>query len=292
MKLKSECIPCLLGRVLYEANLVTSDETLKMEALLGACKTLIENYDPVFSSAEIATKVHKTAYKILGTKDPYKKLKEESNRLALQLLPKIKSIIENSEDHLKTSMLCAIIGNILDFGIRGSESDPSVLIEKFDKYFSEGLKYDDSSKVKELLKDAKNIVFVTDNCGEIVFDKLLCQEIKKFNNRLKITLVVRGEPILTDATMEDVLKIGFDEVVDKILTTGAFAVGLNIKKIPADLKKTLKNSDLIICKGMANYEAFSETNYKPIAYLLRTKCTAIADDMKLPLNINAIKLYY
>jgi len=291
MKLKSECIPCLLGRVLYEANLVTSDETLKMKALLGACKTLIENYDPVFSSAEIATKVHKTAYKILGTKDPYKKLKEESNRLALQLLPKIKSIIENSEEHLKTSMLCAIIGNILDFGIKGSESDPSVLIEKFDRYFSEGLKYDDSGMVETLLRDAEDIVFVTDNCGEIVFDKILCQEIKRFNNRLKITLVVRGEPILTDATMEDAIQLRFDEVVDRILTTGTFAVGLDIKEIPADLKKALEDNDLIICKGMANYEAFSETDYKPIAYLLRTKCTAIANDMNLPLNVNAIKLY-
>jgi len=291
MKLKSECIPCLLGRVLYEANLVTNDESLRIKTLLGACKILIESYDSNLSSAEIATKVHKTAYKLLGTKDPYKKLKEESNRLALQLLPKIKSIIENSEERLKTSMLCAIIGNILDFGIKGSESDPSVLIEKFDRYFSEGLKYDDSGMVEMLLRDAEDIVFVTDNCGEIVFDKILCQEIKRFNNRLKITLVVRGEPILTDATMEDAIQLGFDEVVDRILTTGTFAVGLDIKEIPAALKKALEDNDLIICKGMANYEAFSETDYKPIAYLLRTKCTAIANDMNLPLNVNAIKLY-
>jgi uncharacterized protein with ATP-grasp and redox domains len=91
--------------------------------------------------------------------------------------------------------------------------------------------------------------------------------------------------------MDDVVELGFDEVVDEILTTGCFAVGFDIDKIPADLEKALKKSDLIICKGMANYEAMSELDYRPVAYLLRTKCTAIANSMELPLNINAVKLF-
>jgi hypothetical protein len=291
MKLKPECIPCLLGRVLYEADLVTKDEKLKTKALIESSKTLVENYNPKLSSAEIATMVHKTAYKILNNKDPYKELKEKSNKIALSMIPKVKSLISKSDDPLKTSMLCSIIGNILDFGIKGESIDPNTLIEKFDKYYAEGLKYDDTNKIKKILKKAENIVFVADNCGEIVFDKILCQEIKKFNSKLKISLVVRGEPILTDATVKEATELGFEEVVNEILTTGTFAVGLNIKGIPDRLKIAFENSDLIICKGMANYEAFSETDYKPIAYLLRTKCTAIANDMNLPLNINAIKLY-
>ena len=144
---------------------------------------------------------------------------------------------------------------------------------------------------KEILSKSKNVIIFTDNCGEIVLDKILCRELKKFNSNLHLTLVVKGEPILSDATMEDAKSLGFDEVVDEILTTGCYAVGVDFEKLPENVKHHLENSDIILCKGMANYEAFSETDYKPIAYLLRTKCTAIANSMGLPLNINAVKLY-
>ncbi|ENO12399.1 hypothetical protein MBGDC06_00055 [Thermoplasmatales archaeon SCGC AB-539-C06] len=131
----------------------------------------------------------------------------------------------------------------------------------------------------------------TDNCGEIVFDKILCRELKKFNSKMFLTLVVKGEPVLSDATIDDAELLHFEEVVDKILTTGCFAVGVNFNKLPSELDGALKQVDLIICKGMANYESFSETNYRPIAYLMRTKCDPIATSMNVPVNINAIKLY-
>ena len=119
----------------------------------------------------------------------------------------------------------------------------------------------------------------------------MCREIKKFNPGINLTLVVKGEPVLSDATMEDVKQLKFDEVVDKILTTGCFAVGVDFNKLLDDLKKSLDETDLIICKGMANYEAFSETDYRPIAYLMRVKCNAIANSMNLAVNTSAIKLY-
>lgn len=131
----------------------------------------------------------------------------------------------------------------------------------------------------------------TDNCGEIVFDKILCRELKKFNPKMFLTLVVKGEPVLSDATIKDAEKLQFEEVVDKILTTGCFAVGVDFNKPPSELDGALKRVDLIICKGMANYESFSETNYHPIVYLMRTKCDPIATSMNIPVNINAIKLY-
>ena len=138
---------------------------------------------------------------------------------------------------------------------------------------------------------SKNVLLFTDNCGEIVFDKILCRELKKFNPEVSLCLVVKGEAVLSDATMEEAVELGFDEVVDKILTTGCFAVGVNFNALPSNLEHALNRADLIICKGMANYESFSETEYKPIAFLLRTKCTAIATSMNIPLNVNAIKLY-
>jgi len=280
-----------LKRIIFEAEQSTKDKKTKEKVIQNACKALSELYDPDECSAIIATKVHKIAYDILGDKDPYKHLKDLSNKVAQSLVPRVEELIKRSDDPLKTSILCSVIGNTMDFGIDGGSSHPNVLKDLFEKYVYDGLGYDDTQKVKVLLKKAKNVVLFTDNCGEIVFDKILCRELKNFNPNIFLSLVVRGEPIISDATMKDAEEFRFDEVVDEFLTTGCFAIGVDFGRMPENLKKALEKADLIICKGMANYESFSETDYLPVVYLLRTKCNAIAKSMSLPLNINAVKLY-
>ena len=291
MKIQSECVPCLIKRIIFETQLSTDDKRLQTNVIKDACIMLSEIYDPNKCSAEIATKVHKMVYEKLADKDPYYTLKKTSNEVAKSLLPKVEKIIKKSNDPLKSSMLCSIIGNILDFGIEGASSSPDKFSMVFNKFYSEGLGYDDYKKVKSLIKKSNKIIYFCDNCGEIVFDKIVCRELKRLNPKLNITLIVRGEPIISDATIEDARDLKFSEIVDEILTTGCFAIGVNFDEMPFDLKRDLIKTDLIICKGMANYEAFSETDYKPIAYLLRTKCSAIAKSMKVPINKNIIKLY-
>jgi len=291
MKIKTECVPCLIKRVIFEAEYSTKDDEIKKKTIKNACKALGDFYDPEKCSAEIATKVHRVAYDSLGDNDPYKDLKKQSNIVAKKLLPKVEDYIKNSDNPLKMSMLCSIIGNMMDFGIKGGSKRPEVLEKTFDEFVSEGIGYDDYEKLDKMLSKSKKIILFTDNCGEIVFDKLLCREIKKKYPDLFLTLVVKGENILSDATMDDAKELCFEEVVDKIITTGCFAVGVDFNQMSNNLKKSLSDYDLIICKGMANYESFSETDYKPIVYLLRTKCKAIADSMELPVNISAIKFY-
>jgi uncharacterized protein with ATP-grasp and redox domains len=291
MKIQKECIPCLLKRIIYETDISTSDDNVKTKAIKIASKKLSEAYNHDECSAVIATKVHQVVYETLNDNDPYIELKKLSNEVALSLLPKVKELVEKSDNPLKMSILCSIIGNSLDFGIDGGSSHPEKLIDLFDLEIQNGLGYDETSLLAELLSDSKNVLFFTDNCGEFVFDKLLCQQIKKRFPEIKLTLVVKGEPVLSDATMDDAVDLKFDDVVDEILTTGCFAVGLDFDKLPDLLKKRLEKTDLIICKGMANYEVFSETDYNPIAYLLRTKCSPIAHSMNLEENINAVKIY-
>jgi hypothetical protein len=240
-------------------------------------------------SAVVATEVHRAAYSILGTDDPYKDMKDRCNQTALALLPKAERVIECSDDRLKAAMLCSIIGNIMDFGIASSPDKPEGLIQEFDTLFSEGLGVDDSDKVKTYMEKGAKVLFFSDNCGEIVFDKLLCKEIKRLGSHL--TFVVRGEPILTDATLEDIYEFGIDKVADKVLTTGCFAVGVDFDHLSEELLRALQGADLIIAKGMANYETFSEVKYRPIAYLLRTKCEPVAGDMGLKTNISVVKIY-
>ncbi|EMR73477.1 hypothetical protein MBGDN05_00207 [Thermoplasmatales archaeon SCGC AB-539-N05] len=291
MKIKPQCVPCLLKRIIYETELSTQNDNLRAKALSAALATMSKEYNPCKCSADIATKVHKAAYQVLDDRDPYKELKKQSNKIALSLLPIVENLIQKSQNPLKTSMACSIIGNIMDFGIDGAPNDPTALSEMFEEKFNEGLGHNDLVQVEQILKNARHVVFITDNCGEIVFDKLVCRELKQFNKHIHLTLVVRGEPILTDATLEDAQQLGFSTVVDNIVTTGSFAVGINFAKLPENLRCLFDKTDLIICKGMANYEAFSETTYRPIVYLLRIKCDAVADDMNLPADISAIKLY-
>jgi len=291
MKIQTECVTCLLKRIIFEAELSTEDAVLRLKTINNACKYLLEIYNPTDSSATIATKVHKIAYETLGDEDPYLDLKLQSNKIAQSLVPRVNELIECSDDPLRITMLASIIGNLMDFGIPGGSSHPEKLSEVFEETFAEDLGHDDTDEIKEILTNSKNVILFTDNCGEIVFDKILCRELKKFNPDIFLTIVVKGEPIISDATIKDVEELKFDEYVDEILTTGCFAIGLDFEKIPKELEKALEKADLIICKGMANYEAFSETDYKPIAFLLRTKCNAIANSMGIPINVNVVKLY-
>ncbi|KAA0005748.1 MAG: DUF89 family protein [Thermoplasmata archaeon] len=287
MKMKPRCVPCILNRVVYESELVIKEQKKLEEVMKKVVKKISELYGSSLSSAEIATQIHGLTYELIGNRDPYKELKERSNEIALKLLPKAEKFIENSKNKIEAAMLVSIAGNSIDFGIAGSAASPEELERKFDDLIKQGLYHNDFKKMEKYLKG--NVVYFTDNCGEIVFDKLVCRELKKIANH--VTIVPKKYPILTDATYQDVKKLGFDEVVDEIITTGGFAVGVDFKSMPEKLKSRIGEADIIISKGMANYEAFSEANYRPMAYLLRVKCKSIAEDMGLPVNVNAIKLY-
>ena len=286
MKMKPRCVPCLLQRVLFETMLVGRDTNIQREVLLQSMKIIVREYDN-HSSAHVATKVHQKAYHIMDSVDPYRELKKKSNQVAKKLLPHAQALIAESNDPLQAAVLCSIVGNTIDFGIEGSASSPQELEHFFEESFHQGLGYSDLNRIRGLLNG--DIVLFTDNCGEIVFDGLLCKELKKYD--IHLTVVVKGAPILTDATIEDALYAGLDRIADELLTTGGFAIGVDFNHLSPIIVKKLQSATLLICKGMANYEAFSETNYRPIVYFLRAKCQSIAEDMGVPLHSNAVKFY-
>jgi uncharacterized protein with ATP-grasp and redox domains len=286
MKVYPECAQCLLRRILYETELGKADVEQQYRAMKLAIDALHRDFSPNICSAEIATGVHKEVYDLLG-RDPYADAKAKSNEIALRLLPKARKMVEESDDPFRTAVLCSIIGNVLDFGIRNDFANAEVLLEKFDSLCAQGLGHDDIEEIKALAHG--KIAYLTDNCGEIVFDRLLLEELGKMG--AEITLVVRGEAILTDATMEDVDALEMRGLVDKVMSTEKFAVGIPFWDMPEELDKELRSADLIIAKGMANYETLSEMDYGPVAYLLRTKCRPVASSMGLKKDINAAKLY-
>jgi uncharacterized protein with ATP-grasp and redox domains len=283
----------MLTRFLFETNKV--DPNRGFIVMREACKIIADKLSKDISSAEIATIAHRKTYEILDCKDPYESMKNLAMSVGLNLQSKAEKLIaQNSEtelERLRAAVLISIVGNVLDFGLIGGLSSPDDLIRDFDKIYAEGLGYDDVDKLISYLKPGIKILYLADNCGEIVFDKLLITELKKYG--VSIILVVKGEPILSDATLKEAEQIKMSEVVDDVITTGGYAVGLPLKGkgLPEDLEKYLDECDLIISKGMGNFEALTEMDYTPILYLLRTKCNPVANAIGLPKNLNVAKLF-
>ncbi|MCJ7607189.1 MAG: ARMT1-like domain-containing protein [Thermoplasmata archaeon] len=286
MEMNPECVPCLIRRVLFETMEV--DPSKARETVEAATRMLAELFVEGACSAVVATKVHRRVYDILGDDDPYAELKRKSNQISLELYPAAQEHVDSSDDRLRAAFLCAVMGNVLDFGIGSGFDHPARLREEFGNLLAEGLGHDDTGEIEELLKGAEKVVYLVDNCGEVVLDRLVLRELRSMG--LHVTLVVKGEPILTDVTKADMEGLGIEELDDEVVETPGFAIGLDIDSLDGPLGDLLRGADLVIAKGMANYELLSETDISPIAYLLRTKCRPVADSMGLAKDINVVQL--
>jgi damage-control phosphatase, subfamily I len=289
MKINPRCTYCLLSRVHFQSKLSTDDEELISKTIKECLGVMSKFYDPETVSASIATKVHRKCYEVLEDNDPYAETKELINQAAMKVLPAAKErIYKDSPDDgelFKRAVLASVVANYFDFGIMGFDASESKFEAEFLKYFEHGLDVDDTSKMLGLLQD---VVYIADNCGEILFDMIVFDIIKKLGG--KITLVVRGGPILTDVTLEEVKEFEIDKKVDEVMTTGSNAVGILIDEAPAELISKMRDATLIISKGMANYETLSEHNFGPTAYMLLTKCECVAEDLGLKPGMVIAKL--
>ncbi|MFA4935726.1 MAG: ARMT1-like domain-containing protein [Candidatus Methanoperedens sp.] len=284
MKIHPRCAPCLLSRVQFEAELSTSDVALQKKAVLAGIEVLRKYMVDGAPATHLSTKIHREAYRVLGDSDPYREKKRQSNVAAKNLLPLARDFV-SEKDSFRRAVLVAIVGNSFDFGVLGFDAEKATGKEMMLGQFEHGLDVDDTGRMKSMLRD---VVYLADNCGEIVFDTLLFEEIRKLGG--KITLVVRGAPILNDVTMKEALELGIDKKVDRVLTTGSNAIGVCLKEAPRELVEALGEASLIISKGMANYETMSEYDFKPIAYLLKTKCESVAEAMGLSRNMNVARV--
>jgi uncharacterized protein with ATP-grasp and redox domains len=267
-------------------------EEVEAKAMRAGVDALYAGYSPDVCSAILATEIHRGIYLILGTDDPYSDIKKRSNQAAKALLPKARQYLDQTQDKLEAAVIVSIVGNLLDFGIEGVIDTPEALAEVFDDIVAHGLDVNDLDMVRPIIRPGAKILYLPDNAGEIVFDVLTCEVLRSLG--AEITVMVKGAPILTDVTLEDASETGMDEVADKLLTTGSNAVGLALKDLDADGREALFNSDLVISKGMANYEALSEPEFKdmgPILYVLRAKCEPVAEDLGVEKDQNVALLW-
>jgi uncharacterized protein with ATP-grasp and redox domains len=287
MRFSPECVPCLLNRVIYQTELVAPEKVA--EALSASMGILSQTDWSHRNSAEVATTVHRKVYEISGSKDPYKDLKRRSDEAAETIFERTERFVNASEDRLEAAALCSIAGNVLDFGIDVGFERPEQLGQKFDSLVKEGLAINDLPEARKILSRAKKVIYLLDNCGESVFDRLLVKEVKSLGP--KVIGVVKEEPILTDVTMEDALRVNLDRSFDELISTEEFAVGVDLRRAGKRLKKEIDEADLIIAKGMANLESLSDEEVRPVLYLLRTKCAPVSRTIGSRRNANVAKLF-
>jgi hypothetical protein len=228
---------------------------------------------------------------LTGSDDPYRQSKKMSNAKAVKLFPYAKKLVEKGytqQERFKKACLCAIVGNILEFDIPGHKFTFQSLTKSF-RDAAKDLVVDDVDKAYELAKKAKHVLFLADNAGEIVFDTLLVEQLK--NMGLKVTYVVKGGPVLNDATLEDVEPSGMGKLADKVVTTGTDAVGLLPKEVSKEFLKVYEDAELVFAKGMGYAETLTELKLtKPHFLMFRTKCNPVANYFCAARDKNIAKL--
>jgi len=287
MKIQPACVPCLMKRVVFQSRLPNNGR--EFEAVEAALKEYGKNISWEMNSAKIATMVHRKAYDALGVADPYLELKIRADEVMSKYMEISERYVADSKDKICAAIKISIIGNIMDFGSGIAIDDPNEFEELFETLLDQDLGIDDTEAVKEILNRDGTVVYIFDNCGESQLDKVLIREIKKLGR--KVVGVVRGEAILNDVTYDDAVRTGLDKEVDEMLTTGAFAIGVDMDCIGRDLKKNMEDALIIIAKGMANYESLSDVSLKaPVAYLMKAKCVPVAESLGVTPGTNVVRL--
>jgi uncharacterized protein with ATP-grasp and redox domains len=275
MKLNLDCIPCFQRQALQAVRFISDDEELHQKVLREVAKNLLES-DWDSTPPELAHEVHKIVKNITHEKDPYKKVKKESNDSVLKMYPELKAEVKRSKDPLRTVVRLAIAGNIIDFGPLQKFNLETTIKDVLKKKFA----IDDYEKLKENLEAAKTLLFFADNAGEIGFDKLLIETFLQTKKLEKIRFVVKGGPIINDATLEDAAYMGLGDLPNaEFLTLSNGGAGTGPERNSQTVKSWIKKHDLVISKGQGNYEGLSEHN--GLFFMLMAKCPVIAADLNV-----------
>jgi len=271
MRIFLDCIPCFVRQALDSARLATEDKKIHEKVVRGVLR-LAADLDMSQSPPVMGHKIHRLISKLTGDDDPYLPIKNRFNKLALELYPELRQRVESSTDPLETAVCLAIAGNVIDFGVKAELEHSEV-----EKTIAESLSTPLDRKVLEEFRKAtintKDILYIGDNSGEIVFDRLLIEQLPCKN----ITFVVKAKPIINDATIEDAQICGLTDIVD-VIDNGSDAPGTILESCSQAFRNRFAEADLIIAKGQGNYETLSDVK-KNIFFILKAKCPVIARDL-------------
>ena len=264
MKTYLDCIPCFMSQAL---RISTKDEKT-IKTVLDEVGCTIKGFSLSQSPPEMAAVIYKKIKQITFVDDPYQNIKRLNIEEALQLYPKLKILIEKSDNRLLTAIRIAIAGNVIDLGIDKQFN----IIQDLSLILNQKFAILDLQQFVQRLEGAKSILYLGDNAGESVFDRILIEELGK-----KVTYVVREVPIINDVTYADAVSSGIHKVAE-IISSGSTAPATLLQLCNEEFKERFNKADMIISKGQGNFEGLSDSD-RPIFFLLKAKCRIIANEL-------------
>jgi len=282
MKSDLECIPCFLHQAAQAARHGGVDAA-RQETLLREVLRRLAGADLSVPPPCTAHEIYRLVKDASGGGDPYREVKQRFNRFVLGRLDALRRRVENAKDPFDAAVRVSIAGNLIDFGLNAAvkESDLDGAIEAA---LASPLAVDHVARLKEAVGSAKRILYLGDNAGEIVLDRLLVERLP----RERVTFVVRGAPILNDALREDAEAAGLPALVE-VIDNGSDAPGTILERCSPDFQCRFAGADLVIAKGQGNYETLDVITEKRIVFLLKVKCAVLARSMGVPLGSLVVK---
>lgn len=284
MRTHLDCASCIVDDLCGALQLVPLEEKIKKEILKESFQFLAREFSTEKIPSYFITEVHRILKRISGIEIPFKERRDKCNQLGIEMAGKIALEAERLKESERFSFLVnwAIASNHLDFRTVGTGYgfQMAEIIEELRACVSEGLRIDKIAEIFRIAKSSPKILYIHDNVGEIAFDKLLIQEIRKYG--ASVTSALRGGPITSDATIEDGETVGLQEAASKIILAGPDTLGISLNEMSDQLKRELQIADLVIAKGQANYYALTEYRSKvpgEIACLFRTKCELVSNEL-------------
>ena len=281
MKTYIDCIPCFVRQALDTVRHATSNELLHENVLRRVLQeaSMIQLKEP---PPVMGSRIYALISELTDNEDPYRSLKDNSNKRALQLYPELKEKVKNSTDPLETALRLALAGNVIDLGVKGDVNDYDIN-QTLEDVMLAPLPFGAVDDFREAAHQAQLILYIGDNAGEIVFDRILIEQLPKE----KITFVVRGQPVINDVTIVDAHTSGMANLVE-VVDNGSGAPGTLLNDCSASFQRRFKEADLIIAKGQGNYESLSGSSAN-ITFLLMAKCSVIARDIGCQVGAFIIK---
>lgn len=267
MKTYLDCFPCFVQQSLNAGRIATKNDNIIKE-LINQVGCMLKDIPMDSTPPQTGNLIYRKVREITGVFDPYKKIKQASIKDALEAYPELKQIVIESDNRLLTAIRIAIAGNIIDFGV----SKTFNLKEDIRKILKQEFAIFHFQQFVEQLERAKSILYLGDNAGESVFDKILIEELGK-----PVTYAVRETPVINDVTFSDAVDSGLDQVA-KIISSGSSAPGTILSLCNDDFIRQFEEADMIISKGQGNYEGLSSVD-RSVFFLLKAKCKVIAKDL-------------
>jgi len=271
MKSYLDCIPCFVRQALEAARFVSDDVAIHEQVLrdvLAAAATMDLSQSPPM----MGHRIQRLTRKLTGNQDPYREVKEHFNQYVLKMFPGLRESVEEADDSLNAAVRLAIAGNVIDFG-PFAQVDEALLKRSIQEALGASIPEVVIEDLRGVIEQAESILYLADNAGEIVFDRLLIEQMPA----QKITVAVKGEPVINDATMADAEAAGLTDLVP-VIDNGSDAPGTILELCSEEFRQHFEAADLVISKGQGNYETLSDVEIE-IFFLLKAKCPVIARDI-------------